>query len=201
MKNDNYIWQFTADDPDHIDYLVQQCKHDPHKPNANGVTALMFMAGQGHKKCIQHLLQKYRVDPEVKNKHNHTALMLAIKSKQLQSVRALVQYGGVDINMADHNGVTPLMMAAKHGSLPPMFYLIEAGAYLNTTCHKGKTALDWAKEHQQEYCCIALENAIKAKENATARLPWGKTKPRRTEDKRSILKRKHQALRNYVKRR
>jgi len=77
-----------------------------------------------------------------------TYLTIAIHEGSLKSLKFFIAQGA-DVEKVCENK-TPLMYAVKYGSMEMTEYLIEQGANVNFVSVKGKTALDYAIQYEQE---------------------------------------------------
>lgn len=101
-----------------------------------------------------------------KNKSLSSLLKLAIKAGVLDAVKMQIERDSL-INAVDSSGLTPLMLAALFRQPEIFEYLIEAGANLELTDSKGKSASDYAEESGIEKIKNSIFDAKRNKEKNT----------------------------------
>ena len=77
------------------------------------------------------------------------AMMLAARKRKFEIMKLLQQHGG-NIAQKDSDGCTTLHYHAAIGSLEMVQYLVDNGVPVDSTCIKGRTALDWARQKNGE---------------------------------------------------
>ena len=93
------------------------------------------------------------------NSFNETALIIAgWKSNDLDLIRLLVE-SGADVNAMNGNGDTPTIDAAYLGKGEILRYLLDNGGNPAMANNQGKTALDFARENNDETAISLLTRA------------------------------------------
>ncbi len=118
---------------------------DVNDGNKEGMTALMFAAGNNSPEMVRALLN-VGADANLKDKQGMTALMFAVGNNLPEAVQALLD-AGADANAKDKQDKTALIWAAVKNSSPEMVkILLSADADVNAQDKEGKTALVYARE-------------------------------------------------------
>ena len=123
-----------------------------------GWTALMFAIHEDHTEAAVLLLDSgARVD--VKSKSAWRAVTLAVEDRRTEIVEAMIERGIDVVNEVNHMGQTSLIVAVESRNAGMVKVLMEAGADPFRKDNYGKTALDYARElNQQEIMRILLLN-------------------------------------------
>lgn len=88
--------------------------------------------------------QEKETPPEAGQPFDATALFAAVESDDIGALRELLDVA-VDLDPQDDKGRTPLMIAAIRGHRASYHMLLEAGASLQVTDHKGVPAITYVK--------------------------------------------------------
>lgn len=118
---------------------------------------LHYAVKSGNIELIRYLV-KQGVPINGANLQNETPLHLAVKLGQEEAVKTLLDLGA-DINHKNTSGHTPLMVSTT--LLHPNILNILANhpeVGLNEVCFQGKTAIQYAIEHNNAYAAVALIN-------------------------------------------
>ena len=117
---------------------------DVNAKDENGITPLIFAAGEGHTEIVKELIAK-GADVNVKDEKGFSPLMHAAFRGRTETVKELIAKGA-DINAraTGKHDVTPLMFAAFEGHTKTVKELIAKGADLNLKSTNGNTALNHA---------------------------------------------------------
>lgn len=128
---------------------------------AAGSTYLSDAALKGKKEFVQ-LLLDHGAEVNAENQTGGTALHDAALGGNPEVVKLLVDHGA-RINVQDKEaGATPLMMAASLGRSAAVAILLEYGANVNLKDRFGRTALDRARQINDQKTIHLLESAIGA---------------------------------------
>jgi ankyrin repeat protein len=84
-------------------------------PNADGDTALIAAARNGHEDVVRHLLSLPEIDTNAKNEVGDTALMIATRGDHNEIVGYLLDHEAIDINLQNQASDTALIAAAREG--------------------------------------------------------------------------------------
>lgn len=114
--------------------------------DAEGTTAVMAAAAEGHVEVIDVLLMR-NAQINAANKQGDTALHFAVRSNEAEVVTYLLQKGA-DVNACNEMGITPLMVAAWSGFDNLVQQLLAAGADTEAVDEDGKNAASHAREVQ-----------------------------------------------------
>ena len=121
---------------------------DIHARDADGMTALMWAAREGHVEVVRILVEQWvaAADAQAQDDDGTTVLMWAARGGDVEMVRFLLE-NGANINARNNNGITALMFAAAVGHVEVVRILVEqwvaeAGAQAQDA--DGSTALMWA---------------------------------------------------------
>lgn len=115
--------------------------------NAEGFTALMLAAFEGHPSVVEALLQA-GATVDLTNSIQRTALMFASTSDSPETVEMLLK-AGANVNAKDgHEAWTPLMFAASEGHIEVVKKILEYNPDLSHRELDGETALDFAVQRK-----------------------------------------------------
>lgn len=125
--------------------------------HASDVDALYRVAGDGDAAQVTALLDG-GTDVNGRNKSGSYALNNAAVENEVEVIRILL-LRGADPNVQNSQGDTPLICATKYagGKAATVKLLMEAGTDLTIQDNKGKTALDYANDKQQQEAIALLE--------------------------------------------
>ena len=137
----------TRSDANTVEQTILQTKKECLQwKDDNGLTALMRAAKEGLTDMVT-LLLKSDAPIDAGNEKNSTALMFAAAEGK-EDVAAVLMDKGADVNHTNITKATPLMLAAWNGNMVLVKWLVEKGADITAKDKSGKTALDYAKEHE-----------------------------------------------------
>ena len=129
----------------------------------NGITPLMAAAYGGHADMVKTLLDRgAKPDPVDRLKKN--AMTYAAGEGHTAVVKLLIARG-VDPNAVYEHGLTALMWAAGYGRVDTVRALLDAGARADPRDDRGKSALDIARENNQQAAVSLLEAAPPARKS------------------------------------
>lgn len=103
-------------------------------------------------------------------KQGMTPLMEAVDKGREDVVEALIK-SGADLNAQNDQGETALIIAAKQSRYWITMLLTAANADLHIKNNDGQTALDVARQHRSWIVYGAIQNALRAQEQALAAAP------------------------------
>ncbi len=115
-------------------------------PDAEGTTALMSAAAEGHMEVVRVLLM-HNAQVNACNHEGDTALHFAVRNNEIEIARYLLEQGA-EVNARNCMGVTPLMVAAWSGFEKQVQQLLEAGADAEAVDEEGSRAALHAREVQ-----------------------------------------------------
>lgn len=119
-------------------------------------TPLMKAALYGHEEVARRLLAA-GAHVEAVDKGGYSALMLAASNNHAALIELLHEHGA-DLNRQENtNGDSALIWAAKLGHTQSVSVLLSLGADASLRDHRGKTALDWARENTDDALVELLE--------------------------------------------
>lgn len=110
-------------------------------------TPLHFAAITGSVVVFDLLLKNPHANLHVKDEKGRMPLHLAAKQGQISIVKAVIDKDSSNLDYADDFGWTPLTYASSFGFTEIVELLIQKGADVNHKAKDGKTALNWAEEH------------------------------------------------------
>jgi len=127
--------------------------------NAGDVEALYKAAGDGDAEQVAALLDG-GTDVNERTKSGSYALNNAAVENEVGVIRILLDRGA-DPNVQNSQGDTPLICATKYagGKWATVKALVDAGTDLTIKDNKDKTALDYAKEKEQERAIALLDKS------------------------------------------
>jgi len=134
---------------------------DTHTINDGPVQAIVTAARSGKLERVK-LLIKYGADVNAKDKTSYgtTALIEATREGHFNVIKALAEEPTTNINLPDDEGTTALMHAALEGKPEVLTFLLDKSADTQLEDQGGNTALDLARETEDEECVALLETAM-----------------------------------------
>jgi hypothetical protein len=84
-------------------------------------------------------------------------LFNAITKDRLPMVRSIIRVKAINEEMTNSAGMTPTMFAASLGRKEMVELFLSKGCNPHKKCNQGKTALDYARENNQQECAQVLE--------------------------------------------
>ena len=132
-------------DDDIVDALIKRPDVNLNVRNENGYTPLHIAAGRGREQSAR-LLIDAGADINIPDHKQRTALHMAADWGYDDIVDALIKRPDVNINSRDGDGLTSLHIAADNGRAASARLLIDAGADINISDHKQRTALHMAAD-------------------------------------------------------
>lgn len=188
---DDFFAAVQHDDADTVQMLLSR-GFDPNTVNPKGEYALIVAVQQASFKVIDALLLNHTTKAEVRTSNDESPLMLAALKGYLPVCEALITHdadinkpgwaplhyaatgGHLDvmsllldknayIDAASPNGSTPLMMAAMYGTSDAVKLLVEAGADPSLKNALGLTAIDFARQVQNDNAVALIAAAIRAR--------------------------------------
>ncbi len=126
-----------------IKKLVQDYKADVNARDDQGMTSLMYAAGEGNIEIVRYLVKECSANVEAQDDHQGmTVLMHAAKRGNIGVVIYLVKECGVHVEVKDYDGRTALMIAISSGFPETVQCLVkERGADIEARDDRGRTAL------------------------------------------------------------
>ncbi len=141
---------------------------DVNARNSDGQTALELAILSGSTLLVQYILDK-GADVNIKDRRGNTALLVACSKSGLDIVRLLLDFGA-DIDACDISyGRTPLIRAASVGKIDLVRLLLDRGADIRAKDFMGYTALDCARNWQQEEVSQLIKRALSGRADLTHR--------------------------------
>lgn len=113
---------------------------------ADGTTALMSAAAEGHLDVVKVLLM-HNAQVQAVNKEGETALHFAVRNNELAVAALLLEQGAV-VDARSATGTTPLMLASCLGFEQMVELLLKAGADASQVDEDGVNAASHAREVQ-----------------------------------------------------
>ena len=124
-----------------------------------GTAPLHLAAHYGHEETAKVLLNLGADIRFLGTPFGNTALHAALAGGQDRTADLLLR-AGADPNTKDNNGFTPLIIAAANGSAAGVRALLAKGADPAAKDAKGKTAMDHAREREEDDVVVLLSTAI-----------------------------------------
>ncbi|MBF0297516.1 MAG: ankyrin repeat domain-containing protein [Oligoflexia bacterium] len=126
----------------------------------NGFTALSFAAQSGNVEMIDFILSAGSLVEEKNVKTTLTPLALSITYGHSEAAKKLIN-AGANVNFKI-KGLTLLMTAINKKDLKLVNVLLDGGADINETDHRGKNALAYAKSIENNEIINAINNKLKS---------------------------------------
>lgn len=114
--------------------------------DAEGTTALMTAAGEGHMAVVE-VLMMHNAQVNAANQRGNTALHFAVRNNQAAVVAYLLEHGAA-VDARNESGVTPLMVACWSGFDELVQQLLAAGADADAVDEEGVKAAGHVREVQ-----------------------------------------------------
>jgi ankyrin repeat protein len=127
--------------------------------DADGRTALMYAAFNGHTECVQWLLERGAAEG-ARESVGRTALMFASSGPFPGTVQLLLESGSNPDDADEYEGWTPLMFAAAEGQLEVVRVLLKFGADPSTVDKDGDVAADHAASNHHSEAEGVLREAM-----------------------------------------
>lgn len=118
---------------------------DPNSPGHEKWTPVEISAMLGKLEALKMLLEN---GGNPNNRDGHVMISAAL-NEEFEAMKLLQQYGG-NIAQTDSDGCTTLHYLAAGGTLEMVQYLVDNGVPVEAKCRKGETALDWARQKNDE---------------------------------------------------
>ena len=154
-----------VDDAAALSLTLQQVT-DPNVVDADGNTALMWSAWEGHTANVKALLEA-GVGIDLQESDGNTALLKACWSGKGEVVQALVA-AGADVNKKNFYKLSGLMMASQQGHTHVVRRLLDSGANVKDIDQGGVTALHkacWTGQIEVVKVLIAAGANVKKEQN------------------------------------
>ena len=132
-----------------MDLMVAAVDHGARidAPDADGRTALMYAAFNGHTECVRWLLDRWAAVGARENV-GRTALMFASSGPFPETAQLLLELGSNPNDADEYEGWTPLMFAAAEGQLEVVRVLLDSGANPSAVDKDGDVAADHAAQNR-----------------------------------------------------
>ena len=127
--------------------------------DADGRTALMYAAFNGHTECVRWLLDRGAAAGARENL-GRTALMFASTGPFPETVQLLLEFASNPHDADDFEGWTSLMFAAGEGQLEVVRVLLENGANPSAVDKDGDVAADHAAKNRHPEVEALLREAM-----------------------------------------
>jgi ankyrin repeat protein len=114
------------DKRDSIKYLLQKGVNINTQADSNGLTALMWTAGEGHRKATT-ILVEANADLNLQDNGGKTAVMYAAANSRKDTLKVLIK-AKAKLNVRDNNGTTALGWAIRNEHKDTRKELQKAGA-------------------------------------------------------------------------
>jgi len=118
--------------------------------------SLMQAIIDNDRETVEQLLED-GADPNTLNEYGESALLVSITNERPEYIPILIDYGA-DPNLQDDYGWTPLMSAVVIGDLESGQLLLDAGADPTLKDTDGMSALDYAKDYEEQEFVQLLES-------------------------------------------
>lgn len=146
-----------SENVDQIRSFVEQY-HDVNQRDVDAqASALFYAAKEGHVSAARVLLS-LGADANLPDSEGDTPLAAAIKGNSADVAQQLI-LAGADVNHADQAGVTPLMWAVWLGRPRLLTLLSQSKADPNYVSSDGRSALQIARDRQDQTSIAALRRA------------------------------------------
>ena len=143
---------------DIVDALINAPNVNINVRNAYGLTPLHAAVERGREQSAQ-LLINAGADINASDNSQRTALHRAAGNGYNNIVAMLINTRGVNLNSCNEQGKSPLYLASMSGMEQSARLLIDAGADINISDNKQRTALHWAALHGHSFIVDALIKA------------------------------------------
>lgn len=93
-------------------------------------------------------------------------IIICAEHGSLENIKRYIEFAKVPTTIIDVNGRTPLIAACDHGQWAVAKYLLsrpDALDFVDIKDNNGRSALDWAIEHQNEQVEILIRNLLDEK--------------------------------------
>lgn len=129
--------------------------------DAEGRTALMLAAFEGHSSVVESLL-KTGAKVDLPGPFNRTALMFAASGTSAETVEALLK-AGANVNAKDsHENWTPLMIAAAEGHMNVVRTILDRNPDVELREVDGENAYDFAVQGNHTDVAELIKSRMKA---------------------------------------
>jgi ankyrin repeat protein len=127
--------------------------------DADGRTALMYAAFNGHTECVRWLLDRGAAEG-AREYVGRTALMFASSGPFPDTAQLLLESGSNPDDADEYEGWTPLMFAAAEGQLEVVEVLLKFGADPSVVDNDGDVAADHAAQNRHSAVEGVLREAM-----------------------------------------
>jgi ankyrin repeat protein len=138
---------YTLNMPDALEALIE-AGADLEVVNAEGLSPLLIIAGQGGGVKVAEILLKAGVDVNRLGPDGKTPLHGAVWGRNVEMVKLFLSHGA-EVNVHGASGDTPLHYAIQYGAAEIVKGLLDAGADPNARNDAGQSPLDWAENAAQ----------------------------------------------------
>ena len=128
--------------------------------DADGRTALMYAAFNGHTECVRWLLER-EAAVGARESVGRTALMFASSGPFPETAKLLLDFGSNPNDADEYEGWTPLMFAAAEGQLEVIRALLDYGANPSAVDKDGDVAADHAASNRHTEAEALLREAMR----------------------------------------
>jgi ankyrin repeat protein len=127
-------------------------------------TALIWAAMNGHEPVVA-FLHGAGADVNAKDKGGQTALMFAVKGSHVETARYLLENNAEVDARSSKQGMTALIIAAAVGNMDIVQLLLQHGADIELAEKSGATALDRARQFENQAVAELLEGELAARKS------------------------------------
>jgi ankyrin repeat protein len=117
---------------------------DVNQIGVGGLTPLMQACCTGNSDMVRMLIEEFGADANFINSRGYSPLLWSSMFGEAGIADILINEFGADVNNTSPDGMTPLIMATRVNCTPIVKLLIEAGANLDASDFRGKTAFEIA---------------------------------------------------------
>ena len=161
-----YAVETYAGDQEILSLLLDRGANVNQQITRNGKTALIKAVSQPETLCLAPLLLEKGADPNLEDRQGYVALWYALQlygqegviAEELITAVTVMAEKGADLEITLQGGDTPLIFAAQNGLLDMVRIFVEHEASKDAKNEAGRTALDLAKENEQEEVVEFLES-------------------------------------------